>query len=133
MALVSRDDANVSIDASTAQIAPQLSGGLIAGEALDAGAPCYIAADGQVYMSNGTAADIAAHVDGFCPAPRVAGEAVTLYGPGTRFRYGTAMTPGDNLYLEVTAGRLGDAATVGGTSVIARAISATEIVVMAKQ
>ena len=131
MALVARDT-QASPDASTAAVAPQITG-LIAGEAIDRAAPCYIkAADGKVYMSNGTAADEAAKVDGFSARSANAGEAITLYGPGTRFGYSSGLTPGQNLFTAATKGRLDDAATVGGTVVIARAITATDIVVMAK-
>lgn len=120
------------VDASTAQFAPQLSGGLIAGEALDAVAPCYIkASDGKVYMSNGTAANAAAKVDGFTPVSYAAGEPCTLYGPGTRFGYGTGLTRATPLYLSTTAGRLSDAATTGGTVAIAKVITTTDIVVRA--
>lgn len=139
MALQARvANADVGIDTSTAMYAPQLSGGetadLLAGETLDPGAPCYIkSSDGKVYQSNGTAANEAAKVDGFTAKARVAGQAVTLFGPGVRFNYGTGMTIGQNLFLATTAGRLDTAATTGGTAIIARAISTTDIVVMAKQ
>jgi hypothetical protein len=132
MATITRVTA-ASVDASTAMFAPQITG-LIAGEALDACAPCYVkAADGKVYMSNGTAANAAAKVDGFTPRSAAAGEAITLFGPGTRMRYGSGLTPSADYYLSATAGRLDDAATTGGTAIIARAITATDIVVMAKQ
>jgi hypothetical protein len=124
--------ANASLDVSTGQFAPQISGSLIAGETLDPVAPCYIkASDGRVYMSNGTAANEAAKVDGFTARRTLAGEAVTLFGVGTRFRYGAALTPGQNLYLGTTAGVLSDTATTGGTAIIARAITANDIRVVA--
>lgn len=105
---------------------------LIAGEALDAGAPCYIkAADGKVYMSNGTAANEAAKVHGFTPRAATAGEPITLLGPGARFRYGTALTPGAPYYVAATAGRLDTAATTGGTVKVAFAVDTTDIVVAA--
>lgn len=131
MATITRVTA-ASVDASTAQFAPQITG-LIAGEALDAAAPCYIKSDGKVYHSNGTANNAAAAVDGFTPRAAAAGQPITLYGPGTRFRYGSGLTPGASYYLSGTAGKLDDAATTGGTAIIARAINATDIVVMAKQ
>jgi hypothetical protein len=132
MALLDRNT-DASVDTSTALVGPQLSGDLIAGENLDAVAACRIHTDGKVYHSDGSAADAEAKVDGFTPKAYKAGQAVTLYGPGVRFGYGSAMTPGANFYLSATDGRLDTAATTGGTAVIARAVSATDIVIMAKQ
>lgn len=123
MALVTRGS-NARVDASSAQFAPQISGDLLAGEALDAVAPCYIkASDGKVYMSNGTAANEAAGCDGFTPRSYLAGEAVTLYGPGTKFEYATGMTIG-KLYIGATAGRLDTATTTGDATGVAKAITA---------
>lgn len=123
MALVTRDT-SASMDASTAMVAPQIPG-LVAGENLDAAAPCYIkASDGKVYMSNGTAANEAAGFAGFTPVAKRAGEPVTLFGPGTLFRYGSGLTPGQKLYIGATAGRLDNAATVGDAIGVARAITA---------
>lgn len=134
MALLARG--TVSLDVSTGQFAPQISG-LFAGEDLDAGAACFIAAaDGLVYQSNGVAVAEHAKVDGFTPRATASGQPVTLYGPGARFRYGAALTPGANYYLHDGVGvdgRLDTAATLGGTVVIARAINATDIVIMAKE
>lgn len=127
MALVTRVS-SASVDASTGMLAPQITG-LIAGEDLDPAAPCYIkAADGKVYMSNGTAADEAAKIDGFNPRKNVkAGQPVTLLGKGARFRYGTALTPGARYYIGATAGRLDTAATTGDAVGVAAAINATDI------
>ncbi len=112
MALVTRS-ASASMDVVTGKKAPQVSG-LVAGEALDVAAPCYIkASDGKVWMANGTANDEAARVAGFTPRAVALGQPVTLYGAGTRFRYGSGLTPGAILYLAATAGRLDDAATTG--------------------
>ena len=127
MALVTRS-ASASGDASNLQVAPQISGDLYAGEALDAVAPCYIkASDGLVYMSNGTAANEAAKFDGFTARAVAAGQPVTLYGVGARFRYGSGLTIGKDLFVGATAGRLDDAATTGGVRSIARTINATDI------
>lgn len=127
MALVTRA-ADASIDASTAMLAPQIPD-LIAGEALDVSAPCYIkGSDGKVYMSNGTAANEAAGFDGFTPRAVGVGQAVTLFGVGTRFRYAASgLTPGAKLYIGATAGRLDTAATTGDAVGVAKAISATDI------
>ncbi len=120
--------AGASMDTSTGMFAPQITGNLYAGEALDAVAPCYIkGSDGKVYMSNGTAATEPAKFDGFTPRACRAGEPVTLFGIGARFRYGSGMTPGAALFVSTTAGLLADAASTGGTVAVARAISATDI------
>jgi len=117
------------MDASTAQYAPQLTG-LYAGEDLDVAAPCYVkASDGKVYMSNATAADEAAKVMGFAPRAVKAGQPVTLFGEGVRFRYGSALTPGAILYVGTTKGRLDSAATVGDTIGTAFVVTSTDIVV----
>lgn len=129
MALLARAT-DASVDASTGMFAEQISA-LVAGEAIDACAACYIkAADGKVYMSNGTAADAAAKVDGFSAQAAAAGQGVTLLGRGTRMRYGTGLTIAALYYLGTTAGRLDTATTTGGTVALAKAISATDIVIV---
>lgn len=129
MALLARA-ADASVDASTAMFAEQVSG-LVAGEAIDACAACYIAtADGKVYQSNGTSANAAAKVDGFSAQAAAAGQGVTLLGRGTRMRYGTGLTIAALYYLGTTAGRLDTATTTGGTVALAKAISATDVVVV---
>lgn len=102
---------------------------VIAGEDLDLAAPCYIASgDGLVYMSDGTAADEAAGVDGFTPRNVKAGEPVTLFGIGTRYRYSDGnLTPGQRLYLDTVAGQLNDAPTTGDAVGVAKAINTTDI------
>lgn len=127
MALVTRA-ATASLDAAGGMFVPQLAGDLIAGEALDAVAPCYIKnSDGKVYMSNGTAATEPAGFDGFTPKAYSAGEAVTLFGIGARFSYSTGLTPGAKLFIAATAGRLDTAASIGDAVGIARAVNATDI------
>lgn len=130
MALLARAS-DASVDASTAMFAEQISG-LVAGEAIDACAACYIkASDGKVYMSDGTADDAAAKVDGFSAQAAAAGQGVTLFGRGIRMRYGTGLTIAALYYLAATAGRLDTAATTGGTTAIVKAISATDVRVVA--
>lgn len=132
MALITRAS-DASIDISTAMFAPQIAD-LEAGEDLDAAAPCYInSSDGKVYMTNGTAANEAAEFVGFTPRAAKAGQPVTLFGLGTRFRYGSGLTPGDKYYAATTAGRLDTVATIGGTTALARAVTSTDIVVIAPQ
>lgn len=128
MALVTRAS-DASVDASTAMLAAQIPD-LIAGEDLEIG-PCYIkASDGKAYASNGTAANAAAKSQGFCARSVKAGQPVTLFGPGTRFRYAASgLTPGAALYIGATAGRLDTTASVGDAVGIAFAKDATDIVV----
>lgn len=128
MALVTRLT-NVSVEGISAAHAAQIpaSLGLVAGAAIDPAAPCRIAADGLVYMTNATAADALANVDGFSGKAYVAGEPVTLWGRGVIFEYATGLTPGAMLYAAATAGRLDTAATVGDAVGVARVISATHI------
>jgi hypothetical protein len=103
--------------------------GLYAGEALLAGDACYIkAADNKVWKSTGAAANAAAVVDGFAALPAPVGEAVTLVFNCT-IQYGgvVAATP---MYLSGTVpGGLADAASTGGTTVIAKAVDTTRIYV----
>lgn len=128
MSLVTRSPL-ASIDASTAQFAPQIPD-LVAGEDLDVAAPCYIkSSDGKVYMSNATSANEAAECVGFTPRAVKAGQPVTLFGIGTRFKYGSGLTPGDVYYIATTAGRLDTSATTGDTMGVAYAVTSTDIVV----
>lgn len=127
MATLTRSSA--SLDTSTGMFAPQITGDLYAGEALDAAAPCYIKqSDGKVYMCNGTTKGAeATKFDGFTPRACAIGEPVTLFGVGARFRYGSALTIGARLYISATAGRLDDAPSAGGVHEIARVINSTDI------
>jgi hypothetical protein len=123
MALVARS-ANASLESERGRFVPHLTGNLYAGAAIDAGAPCHIKTDGLVYMSNGTAANEAAKFDGFAPRAYAIGEAVALFGVGAIFHYSeAALTPGQNLFIAATAGRLDDAATTGDAVGVARAIN----------
>lgn len=126
MALVTRNS-DASVDATTAQFAPQITG-LICGEDIDPAAPCYIdTTDGLVYMFDGTAANIKAVLAGFSPRGAKTGQAITLYGVGARFSYGAALTPGAKLFGAATKGRLDTVATTGDAVGIAQAINTTDI------
>jgi hypothetical protein len=128
MSLVTRSS-KASYDASTAMYAPQITG-LKAGENLDVAAPCYIkSSDGLVYMSNATSANEAAEFVGFSSRAAQSGKPVTLFGLGTRFQYGSSLTPGDVYYIGATAGRLDTAATTGDSMGVAIAITSTDIVI----
>jgi hypothetical protein len=129
MSLITRL-ATASLDVSTARNAPQITG-LYAGEALDLCAPCYIkSSDGKVYMCNATADNEAAEFAGFSPRAVSADEPVTLFGLGTRMRYGSSLTPGDIYYVGATAGRLDTAQQAGDSVGVAMAVSDTDIVII---
>lgn len=129
MALIDHTPAEVDLDTRMGQRCPVISN-VVAGEDLLAGAPCYVASDGTVMMSNGTADDGEALVHGFTPTAYAEGETCSLYGPGARLRYAASgLTPGASYYVGTTAGRLDDAATTGGDVVVAFAVSATDIMV----
>jgi hypothetical protein len=130
MALIPAAATTATIETRSAQHANQIpaSLGLLAGEALLAIAPCYIkASDGLVYMSNGTAANEAAEIDGWTGKSYAAGEPVSLWGRGAIAEYGTGLTPGATYYIGATAGRLDAVATTGDAVGVARSINATHI------
>lgn len=112
--------------ASPVPSAGDLIRGLKAGEVIAAGDVCYIAADGTVMRSNGTAATAPAVGFGIAAGDAPLDEAVTLYR-NVSLHYGAGLTPGAPYFVGATAGRLDNAATVGGTVVVARAIDATRI------
>lgn len=126
MALLARS-ASAGGDTTHLIKVPQVSGDLYAGEALDACAMCRIAADGLVYMSNGTANDALARFTGVTNRAVAIGQPVTLYRNGARFGYGTGLTPGAQYFVAATAGRLDTAATTGGLTSVAEAINTTDI------
>jgi len=122
-----------SIDANTAKHASQVPD-LVAGEAILAGAACYVKSDGKIWMSNGTAANAASSFVGFAARAAAAGQPITVYGPGTRMRYAASgLTPGTKLFLGTTAGRLDTAATTGDAVGVAWAVSATDIIALAQK
>ncbi len=101
--------------------------GLLAGEAIGAGDPCYIkAADGKVWLSTGAATGVAAKVRGFAAQAAPVGEAVTLVFD-VNIRYGAALVPGTDVFLGATAGALADVASTGGTGAIGFVVDATRI------
>lgn len=100
--------------------------GLKAGEAIAAGDVIYIAADGTLMRSNGTAAGAAAVGAWIAAKTTQVGEALTGYR-NVSFHYGAALTPGTPLFVGATAGQLDTVASIGGTVVVARAIDATRI------
>lgn len=125
MALLTKA-ADASVDASTTMFAEQISG-CVAYEDVPAIAACYVGSDGLVHLSNGTANDASAKFDGISAQAAKAGQGVTLFGRGTRMRYGTGLTVGALYYIAATAGRLDTAATTGGLVAVAKAITTTDI------
>jgi hypothetical protein len=117
-----------NVETTTAMKAPQISG-LLAGEAIAACDFCYIKSDGLVWRSVGSSDAAAAETLGVSPIAAAVGEPVTILGVGTIVgQYATGLTPGANYYLGA-AGALDTAATTGGVSPVAKAISATDIIV----
>ncbi len=106
--------------------------GLLAGEVIAAGDLIYINADGKAYKADGAAATAPAKAVGMAALAASLGAALTILGPGWRWQYATALTPGAR-YFVGTTGLLGDAATTGGTTAVAYAVSATDLVFSAIQ
>ncbi len=104
--------------------------GLIAGEALNEGSLCYIKSDGNVWMSDGSAADAEAGVIGITLDAVSVGEAVTLwFDVDIIYQTASTLTVGAKLYLSATEGVLDTAATTGGTAHIAYVKDATNKIV----
>jgi hypothetical protein len=130
MTLLAAAATTLTVEGRSAMHADQIpaSLGKVAGEALLTAAPCYIKqSDGLVYMSNGTANNEAASIDGWTGKSYAIGEPVSLWGPGIIFQYGASLTPGATYYLGTTKGRLDTAPTAGDGVGCARAINATHI------
>lgn len=103
--------------------------GLLAGEAIFAGALVYIKSDGKVWLATGAAANAAAKVAGMALQAAATGEACSIYFD-VNVRYGAGLTPGAQLFVS-TGGLIVDAATTGGTAPIGVVIDATRIRVWA--
>lgn len=120
----------VSPSLSTVEPCPAHSiTGLVAGEAIPAGSPCYIKSDGKVWLSDGTADTAPAKVDGWAPIAAAVGQPITLLFD-VNFRYAAGLTPGARYYVSATKGELDDAATTGGKAYVAFAIDAQRIRVL---
>jgi hypothetical protein len=102
--------------------------GLVAGEALLIGDLVYVKSDGKVWKAVGAAATAPAKTVGMVGLDCSVGEAATILCRGWRWNYSTGLTPGAKYYVSGTAGLLSDAATTGGTTPVAFAVSATDIV-----
>jgi hypothetical protein len=105
--------------------------GLVAGEAIATAAmPLYIkTSDGKLYLTDGSAADELAEFIGLSARGAEAGDPLTVYGAGSRWRYGSGLSPGAKLYVSATAGELADAASTGGTTPVGFVINSTDIMI----
>lgn len=107
---------------STILVPPQsrISEGARSGEAIGLLDPVYLKSDGLYWKSNGTSANAAAEVDGWCLREvTAANEPITVANDFVA-QYGTGLTKGASLYVATTAGVLSDTATTGGTKRVAR-------------
>ena len=104
-------------------------GGLLAGEAIEAGDACYIKSDGKAWLALGDAA-VTAVVAGFASVAAAAGEGVTLLRDVV-MHYGASMTPGAAYYVSGTVpGGLDTVASAFGVVAVARAFDATRLWVL---
>jgi hypothetical protein len=101
----------------------KIGSGLICGEDLTPGAACFIASDGKVYMSGGSGVtaltDAGAVIHGYAPHARKSaqGMPVTLVHD-VDFGYGASLTPGQKLYLDVSAATKGRLNTSQGITAL---------------
>lgn len=109
------------LDFASQHHAARISGNLKAAGTLPTAALAYIDSNGTVSLSDGEI------VHGIIMRDAIAGEEVTLFGPGVRLRYSTGLTPGAPLYAGADGG-LNDAPTEHDLLGTAVAISATDIV-----
>jgi hypothetical protein len=140
MAVVTRRTSPVpALSTSAPSGGERVGSGLICGEDIAAGAPCFIASDGLVYMSGGSGVnsidDAGAAVHGWAPiAAKVAqGDAITLL-TNVDFGYAASgLTPGTPYYIDVTEatkGRINTVQTIEGCPPCAFALDATRIRVL---
>lgn len=102
--------ANASVDASTAQVAMQLSG-KVAGEDINAGQPVYLKqSDDKIYKFATGKIFI-----GIAARSAKAGEPLTVFGLGTRFYVSSTALTGDLYYVNV-AGTIDTAPTTDDTA-----------------
>lgn len=106
-----------SISTPEYPISDLLSDGLIAGEALDGAAPCYIKnSDGKVYMSQANASGNteADTIDGYAFRAFAIGQPVTIVIGRLAWGDFTNVTKGKSIWLSVTKGKLADARAFTG-------------------
>lgn len=105
------------------------------GEDIGGGDACYIAADGKIYRSDGTASGVvggSAEVDGFAPQPaKLASRQSLSLVHDVNLDYGIGLTPGIFLYLStLTKGALTNVVGTKQVAPIARTFDATRIRVL---
>ena len=116
-------------------------GKIVAGEALSKFDAIYLKSDGkfwkavstEVYDDNPSAAvpTNVAHFAGLAYTDYAAGDPVTCMGAGFICDYETDLTPGTQLFVSNTAGKLADAEVASGDDYVAIAIDARRILVVA--
>lgn len=113
MALIARTDP--SLDAASAVLVPPIVA--IAAEDIDALAPCGLDANGEIIMSNATAADAPGQFLGVAARAALAGQPVTLFGEGVQFQWSSAgaLTPASPYFVGATDGTIDAVATTGDT------------------
>ncbi len=113
MALIARTDP--SLEAVSAVIVPPIVA--IMAEDIDALAPCGLNSDGEIVMSNATAADAPGQFLGVAARAGLAGQPGSLYGIGAQFQWSSAgaLTPGLPYFVGATDGTIDAVATTGDT------------------
>ena len=110
----------------------------LAGASLGAGNACYIGASGEIlqsssakYIGDFTGTAGRTNFDGIAVRDVVSGDAVTLFGRGSVIGgFASGMTPGAALWISGTGGILSDAKIATQDAPVAKAISATDILII---
>jgi broad specificity polyphosphatase/5'/3'-nucleotidase SurE len=101
------------------------------GENIAIGDALCLRSDGKLWKATGAAANANARCIGFAPTACDVGEVLTPIYNVIVSGYASGLTPGAPLYVSGTvAGGLADAASTGGTGIVAYAISATDIIAL---
>ena len=129
----------VSLDAFSANHAVMVSG-LTAGSAISVGDACYLETDGKVYPARADkAVGVVSKFIGIAPLAYSANDAMTVFGKGSRFDYGTILSSGSYLFVSgsTTPGYLADSATaITGTSgsfadvPVAVCLNSTDVIIL---
>ena len=119
MAVVARS-ARASIDTSQAFHTQTYAGGILS-EAVPAVCPCKVKADGTIGIAGAND-----RVIGFTARDGLPGEPITLFGQGTRARFGDGLTPDTPLYI----GANGALDTTASGAVAAVVITAQDILIV---